>query len=119
MNVVDCWKLAGYHGLFDGLPSNQHCLPDHVISIKKIAGVLLFQLLLFANILKTSSSISVPCTVITEESEPTSSLDNSGSSLTTGMHDYMLSSYTDVNGFLHCPIPFQSTKHGSRRGIKP
>jgi hypothetical protein len=119
MNVVDCWKLAGYHGLFDGLPSNQHRLPDHTMPIKKFAGVLSFQLLLFANTLKTSSSISVPFTVITEESEPASSLDNFGSSPTTGTNHSMLSSYTDANGFLHRPIPFQSTKHGSRRGIKP
>jgi hypothetical protein len=83
MNVVGCWKLVGYYGLFDGLQSNQHQLTNHAMPIKIFAGVLSFQLFLFATTLKTSSSISVPDTVITEESDPTSSLDISGSSPST------------------------------------
>jgi hypothetical protein len=54
----ECWKLAGYHGLFDGLPSNQHHLPDHAMQIKKIAGVLSFLLLSFANTLTSQKRVS-------------------------------------------------------------
>jgi hypothetical protein len=30
-----------------------------------------------------------------------------------------LSQYTDCNGFIHCPVAFESSQNGSWRGIKP
>jgi hypothetical protein len=121
MNVVDCWKLAAFHGLFDGLPSNQYRLKENAMPIKKFAGILAMQLILFSKSLSGSSTNNIPCTIMTYDNENAGSNNGSSdiSSPTEITNTSGLSQYTDCNGFIHCPVAFNSSQNSSRRGIKP
>jgi hypothetical protein len=125
MNVVDCWKLAGFHGLFEGLPSNQYRREEHAMPIKKFAGILSYQLIVFSKSLTSSVAQHVPydITVINNNndnnnrSESTLELSNGSPTEITDYSD--MTTYTDCNGFIHRAIPFKSAEKSSRKGIKP
>lgn len=112
INVVDCWKLSSYHGLFQGYQSNQYTAGENAVPIKKFASILAKQLLTYAELLRTYPlpSSSVPCTVVTASSEdPTSSLETSANG---SAHPLI-----DKNGFSHCPILFEKCPKNKR--VKP
>jgi hypothetical protein len=114
MNVVDCWKLAAFHGLFDGLPSNQYRLKENAMPIKRFAGILSMQLILFSKTLGDSST-NIPCTIMTYDNKNAES--NNGSSDVSSpaekINTSTISQYTDCNGFIHCPVAFNSSQNGS------
>ena len=89
--------------------------------IKKFAGILAMQLILFSKSLSGSSTNNIPCTIMTYDNENAGSNNGSSdiSSPTEITNTSGLSQYTDCNGFIHCPVAFNSSQNSSRRGIKP